>query len=211
MKTKIQALPILAAVLLAAGVFTACVTTRTERIAHLATVSKIVAKDATSLYLAAHPENRPAFVAAREELMVLEAATNLNFGLVLAIVHHLPIRQLANPVTQLLITDTEIILTDLNASIPLDQVNDLRPIVKALADGIGLGLDMRGLAPGLTVAFASAPSPGLQALLAGHTRVRAAGTGPAGTVLAITFDPAKPDDVALLRRIQAEGGKLVGK
>lgn len=109
-------------------------------IAHIATSVKIVSKDATFLYLQSHPGDRAKFQQAHDTLAIIETAEAIDFSTVLKIVQTFPIRELKNPTTIILIQDGEILLTDLGATIPLDRVNDLRPIVVALREGIEMGL-----------------------------------------------------------------------
>ncbi len=109
-------------------------------IRHVATATQIVAKDATFLYVQAHPDARTQFEQAHDALAVIETADAIDFPTVLKIVQTFPIKELKNPTTVMLIQDAQIILVDVGASISLDKVNDLRPIVTALRVGIEQGL-----------------------------------------------------------------------
>lgn len=143
MKTKLIPHRLLAIGLLtiAAALLPGCATPpKPATITHVATATQIVAKDATFIYLQSHPEARAKFQQAHDTLAIIETAQQIDFATVLKVVQTFPIKELKNPTTVLLIGDAQILLTDLGATIPLDRVNDLRPIVVALRTGIEQGL-----------------------------------------------------------------------
>ena len=88
-----------------------------------------------------HPEWRPGFELARRELGMLGEAQTIDFTTVLSIVNRLPVEELKSPEATLIITGATILLTEYSGDIiPLDRVEDVRPIVKALYEGVALGL-----------------------------------------------------------------------
>jgi hypothetical protein len=115
-------------------------TPKPEVIRHIATATQIAAKDGTFIYVSGHADDRDKFQKAHDSLAILEEAQSIDFGTVLKIVQQFPIKELKNPQTVIAIQDANILLTDLGATIPLDKVNDLRPIVTALRLGIEQGL-----------------------------------------------------------------------
>jgi predicted small secreted protein len=82
----------------------------------------------TALALRDHPEWRKGF----------EEAEVIDFPLVLAIVQRLPVSELRSSDAAIIITGATILLSDFNSSIPLDQIEKLRPVVSALRQGITL-------------------------------------------------------------------------
>jgi len=112
----------------------------TSPVSRATTGAKLAAYIGTTEYQRAHPETRPAFVIAAEELRDIEQAETIDFVTVLAIVQRLPVDRLRSPRAQLIITATSIILADVGGQVPLDHVESLRPVVKALREGVELGL-----------------------------------------------------------------------
>jgi len=131
-----------AAVIATVVMLTGCGTASPSTIQHIATFSRITAKDSAYLVLKNNPQLRPQFVLARDELTVLGTATNLDFSLAISIVSKFPIKEIHNPVAEMVIQDAQLILTDLNLSYPLDKVENLRPIVVGLRDGVDDGLKL---------------------------------------------------------------------
>lgn len=106
----------------------------------LAPTVKTAAYIGTAYSLAEHPEWRPGFVEARNDLALVEQVETIDFALVLAIVHRLPIKEIQNSKAAILVTGAIILLSDYGASLPPDQMEKVRPIVKAMREGIELGL-----------------------------------------------------------------------
>lgn len=104
------------------------------------TAAKVAANTGTFLYLQKHPETRPAFILARDQLLQIEASEHVDLALLLSIVQRLPVDRLESPVAQLLISNATIIITDFAGSLPLDQLDNLKPVAAALREGIDLGL-----------------------------------------------------------------------
>lgn len=134
--TAILMIVFTAAVLLGAG----CSTTNTAQDQRVATGAKLAVYVGSAAYLKEHPEKRAAFVTARQELRVLEAAETIDFVTLFAIVNRLPIKELKSPEAQIAITASTILLTDFAGSLPVDQLERLRPIVTAIRQGLDLAL-----------------------------------------------------------------------
>jgi hypothetical protein len=92
----------------------------------------------TALALRDHPEWRKGFEEAASDLAIIEQAEVIDFPLVLAIVQRLPVSELRSSDAAIIITGATILLSDFNSSIPLDQIEKLRPVVSALRQGITL-------------------------------------------------------------------------
>lgn len=101
---------------------------------------KAAAMTGTVLVLREHPEWRPHFELAAQELAVLTTAEQIDFATVLNIVLRLPVKELQGDDAKLAIAGATILLSGYGDSIPLDKIEQVRPIAKALADGIALGL-----------------------------------------------------------------------
>lgn len=126
------------------GLFAGCGTTP-ESVHRFSIATQIVVKDGTFLFLANNPSHRPAFEMAVRELEVIEAAPALDFALVVQVFSRLPLQEISNPTTRLLISDAGLLLTYYNVSVPLDKVESLRPVVVAIRKGLQDGLSMKGL------------------------------------------------------------------
>lgn len=101
---------------------------------------KLAAYLGTSAYLTKNPQTRPAFVTARDQLLLLSTAENIDAATLLAIVSQLPVKELNGDQSKLIITAATIILSDFAGELQLDQLKQLQPIAKSMADGITLGL-----------------------------------------------------------------------
>lgn len=101
---------------------------------------KLAAYLGTQAYLTKHPETRPAFVIARDELRVLSTSDNIDAVSLLAIFNRLPVKQLESGQSKLIITAATIILSDFSGELQLDQLKQLQPIAASGSDGITLGL-----------------------------------------------------------------------
>jgi outer membrane PBP1 activator LpoA protein len=105
--------------------------------------AKVASYVGTSEYLRTHPETRPAFEMARDSLWQLENSDTIDMALVLAIVNQLPIKELKSERATILITAATILISDYAGTIPAEEVNKLQPLVKAIREGIELGLGQR--------------------------------------------------------------------
>lgn len=142
MKKIFIALTTIAIALFTVITMIACKTTSPATIQAIAAATQIAVKDGTFLYTQAHPETRPQFQTAANTLRQLSTTTTLNFSAALAVLRQLPIKEVQDPVVQIVVSDADIILTYFNVNVPLTDVEHLRPIVVALAQGIEDGLAM---------------------------------------------------------------------
>ena len=101
---------------------------------------KAVSYLGTALALQQHPEYRPGFTIAVQELKVIEAQEQIDFATVLAIVHRLPVKELKGQNAVLYITAATLLLDDLGASLDLSKVEKIKPYVIGIRQGIELGL-----------------------------------------------------------------------
>lgn len=106
----------------------------------IASAVKVAAYVGTAAYLADHPDKRVDFERAHYELEFIERTEVIDFATVLAIVNRLPVKELKSDDARLIITGATILLADYAGQLRLDQLEQLRPIVKAMKDGIALGL-----------------------------------------------------------------------
>lgn len=111
-----------------------------DKVARISSGAKVAAYVATFEYTQQNPESRLAFEAASQSLLQIEQAEVVDVALVLAIVNQLPVKELKSERAQVIITAASIIVNDYLGTIPADQVDTIRPLVKALREGIDLGL-----------------------------------------------------------------------
>lgn len=104
------------------------------------TAAKVAANTGTFLYLQKHPETRPAFVLARDQLLIIEASEHVDLAVLLSIINRLPVKQLEDPTAQLIISNTAILITQFAQNLPVEKLDDLKPLAQAIREGIDLGL-----------------------------------------------------------------------
>lgn len=104
------------------------------------TASKLAAYVGASEYLRSHPETRQAFELARTKLIQIESSEHVDFALLLSIVNQLPIKDLKSPRAQMLITSATIILSDFAGNLPVEQLDDLKPVARSIREGLDLAL-----------------------------------------------------------------------
>jgi hypothetical protein len=117
----------------------------------LVTSVKVAAYTGTAVGLADHPEWRRGFEEAHADLALIEQAEVIDFVFVLAVVQRLPVKELKSDKAAILITAATILLSDYGGSLPLDRLEELRPVVKAMREGIGLGLGVTWQQPATNV------------------------------------------------------------
>jgi hypothetical protein len=130
---------------LAPFVLTGCKTTdnpeqQEKNIKRIASACKVAAYIGSSAYLAKHPENKGKFELAKNSLATLEGSETLDFTVLLAIVKQLPVEELKSPEATIAITSATLILSDYAGELPLDRINELKPVVVAIREGIDLAL-----------------------------------------------------------------------
>lgn len=133
----IQALSLLT-LLLALALFTGCSTTTDNQ--RLASAVKMAAYIGTSEYLLAHPESRPKFEAAERELFAMAGGESLDAVSLLAIAQRLPVKELKSERAAIYVTAAAVLISDYGATIPADQLGELKPIATAMGQGIQLAL-----------------------------------------------------------------------
>lgn len=140
MKTKIVSF--IASLVLVILTFTGCATLfgDTATLQRVTTAAKVAANTGTFLYLQKHPEQRPAFVAARDQLIQIETSEHVDMALLLSIVQRLPVDKLDSPTAQILISNASILITDFAGNLPVEKLDDLKPVAKAIREGIDLAL-----------------------------------------------------------------------
>lgn len=107
---------------------------------NIAPTIKTAAYIGTAYALSERPEWRPGFIEARNDLALVEQIETIDLVMVLAIVNRLPIKELRDSKAVILMTGAIILLGDFGASLPPEQMDKLRPVVKAMREGIELGL-----------------------------------------------------------------------
>ena len=120
--------------------FTGCATTP-QTSQRIQSAAKIAAYVGGAEYLRAHPETRPAFVLARDELLILSEAETLDFATLLSVVNRLPVKNLSNERTQMIVTVATITLSEYGEALPVDRLKELQPLAGALAAGLTLALE----------------------------------------------------------------------
>lgn len=126
--------------LLCLALLTGCATGRPLG-PNIAPAVKVAALVGTTEALRAHPEWCDGFQTAANDLKLIEQSPVIDFALVLAIVQRLPINELKSERATLYISAGTILLAETyNRSLSLDQVQQLKPVVAALRQGIELGL-----------------------------------------------------------------------
>lgn len=106
----------------------------------LETSAKVAAYVGSAEYLKIHPDKKDAFVSASRSLLAVEQSETVDVATLLAIVNKLPLKELKSEHAVIAITAATIMLTDYAGSLQLDQLNSLKPVVKAIREGIDLAL-----------------------------------------------------------------------
>jgi hypothetical protein len=118
----------------------------------LASAAKVAAYVGTVEYLRAHPETRPAFELARDTLKTIEASEHVDLATLLAVVNQLPIKELKSERATLIVTSATILITDFAGTLPVDRLDELKPVASAIRQGIDLGLGPYSAVPAASVA-----------------------------------------------------------
>lgn len=104
------------------------------------TGTKVASYVATTEYLRANPTKADRFAQVAQSLWVLETSETLDAATLLAVVNQLPIKELKSDRAQMIVTAATLVLSDYAGSIPVDQLANLKPIAKAMREGIELAL-----------------------------------------------------------------------
>jgi hypothetical protein len=96
----------------------------------------------TLFALREHPEWKPHFETAANQLETIAAAEKLDFALVLAIVGTLPVKELKSDDARIVITSAQLLLADYGGgpAVSLEQAAEAREIVSAIATGMRVGM-----------------------------------------------------------------------
>jgi hypothetical protein len=89
-----------------------------------------------------HPEYRIGFETAALELKALEDG-KIDTIKLLEIVNRLPVKELKSDRAQMIISAATIVLADEIGSTPIEQLDNLKPVVSAIREGIERGLATR--------------------------------------------------------------------
>ncbi len=104
------------------------------------TASKLAAYVGASEYIRQHPETRVAFTLARDQLIQIESSEHVDLTLLMSILDRLPVKDLKSERSQLLITAATIVLSDFAGSLPVDKLDELKPVAKSIREGLDLAL-----------------------------------------------------------------------
>ena len=119
--------------------FTGCQTSAPTQ-QRVQTAAKLAAYIGTTEYLRVQPDKRPGFVLAVEALKQIESAPTVDLPTLLAVVNKLPTKELRSARAQMFITSATILLSDYGGQLPLDKLNELKPVAISIREGIELGL-----------------------------------------------------------------------
>lgn len=124
-----------------AGLSTGCAILHNPTTAQrAATTAKVAAYVGCYEHLQHHPEARLPWTVARDALFQLEGQETVDLVTLMAVVNRLPVKELKSPRAQMVITAATILLTDYVGTIPAEDVGKLKPLVRAIKEGIDLGL-----------------------------------------------------------------------
>lgn len=135
MNTLRNIMPVMALALLMTG----CSTTQTGSVITPSRV-KIVMYLATAFAVNEKPELKSGFQHAVDSLRLIESQESIDFAVIMAILNDLPVKELQTPQAKILITASTLLLSDLSGSLDLSKVENLRPYITAIREGIELGL-----------------------------------------------------------------------
>ncbi len=116
-------------------------TTKVLDTVRVAAISRQAATVGTSEILAAHPEWRPQFQLAAEQLALLAKSPSLGLQDILTIAQQLPVKELKSQAARLSFEGATILISAIDVpQLPADRLAELQPIAKAISDGIMAGL-----------------------------------------------------------------------
>lgn len=109
--------------------------------ARVASVSRQAATVGTSEVLASHPEWRPQFQLAADQLSALAKSPSIGLQDILNIAQQLPVTELKSQTARLSFEGATLLISALDVpELPADRLAQLQPIAQAIADGINAGL-----------------------------------------------------------------------
>jgi hypothetical protein len=116
-------------------------TTKVIDTARVTAISRQAATVGTSEVLAAHPEWRPQFQLAAEQLALLSASPTIGLQDILTIAERLPVTELKSQTARLSFEGATLLISAIDVpDLPADRLAELQPIAKAISDGIMAGL-----------------------------------------------------------------------
>lgn len=116
-------------------------TTKQIDTVRVAAISRQAATVGTSEILAAHPEWRPQFQLAAEQLALLAASPSIGLQDILNIAQRLPVTELKSQAARLSFEGATLLISAIDVpQLPADRLAQLQPIARAIADGIAAGL-----------------------------------------------------------------------
>lgn len=137
MKFKLAAVLAMA---MAMGLMLGCATTSPTDLQRIESATKLAAYVGAAEFLASNPESQPAFVAARDELLLLEKQEHIDVTVLMGIVNRLPVKELKSSQARLAITAATLLLTDYAGSLSLDKLDNLKPVAASIRAGLDLAL-----------------------------------------------------------------------
>jgi hypothetical protein len=105
------------------------------------TAARLAAFVGSSEFLRQNPNARGGFEKAREDLVILENAEHVDFITLLQIIQRLPVKELHSERGVMIITATTLVLQDYAANLPVEKLDELKPLAKAIREGIDLALN----------------------------------------------------------------------
>jgi hypothetical protein len=115
--------------------------TKTIDTVRVATISRQAATVGTSEVLASHPEWRPQFQLAADNLRQLATSPSISLDSLLAIAQQLPVKELKSQAARLSFEGATLLISAIDVpELPADRLAQLQPIAQAIADGINAGL-----------------------------------------------------------------------
>jgi hypothetical protein len=113
----------------------------TDSLPRVLTAAKLASYIGVSEYLRVHPETKPAFLLAVQSLKQIEASTTVDLVTLLAVVNQLPTKELRSERAQMFITSATILIADFGGQLPIEKLNELKPVATAIREGIELALN----------------------------------------------------------------------
>jgi hypothetical protein len=115
--------------------------TKTIDTARIATISRQAATVGTSEVLASHPEWRPQFQLAADNLRLLATSPSISLDTLLAIAQQLPVKELKSQTARLSFEGATLLISAIDVpELPADRLAELQPIALAIAEGIVAGM-----------------------------------------------------------------------
>lgn len=121
------------------ALFTGCASMSPQTKSRVNTSATLAAYVGTVETLRKHPEYRAGFELAAQQLRAMETGP-VDTIVLLEIVNRLPVKELKSDRAQMIITAATIVLADEVGATPLEKLDDLKPVVAAIRQGIERGL-----------------------------------------------------------------------